>query len=107
MQTVMKTGVDIVAFNCAAMAAMMRSGQIWAAGCQTLSASMTTIAQAQLARSVSMVRATGAWQAAAMERQRELVWGGVATAAQEAESLAGTMTGRVGLGPSVPGRMPG
>lgn len=59
METMTKTVGDFATFNRGLVGAMMKSGQIWTTGCQTLSFSMAAAAKAQLDRNVSFCRAIG------------------------------------------------
>ncbi len=55
--TTIKTAEDIVAFNQANVEAVVKSGQIWAAGVQDLSKTVAATAQAQIDEALAAVKA--------------------------------------------------
>jgi phasin family protein len=57
VEKVMKTAEELVAFNQGNIEALVKAGQIWAAGMQDLSKSMAASAQASLGESMSALKA--------------------------------------------------
>lgn len=55
--TAIKTAEDLVAFNQANVEALVKSGQIWAAGVQDLSKTFAATAQAQMEEAMATVKA--------------------------------------------------